>query len=300
MTPSESTRDRVVLLMGAAGLVGSHLLRAFDRENTVATYHRSPVTGGVALDVTDQAAVSATVRHVRPGVVVLAAAEPWVERCEREPKATRKVNVQAAASVIAAARLVGAMVVVFSAEYVFDGTSGPYHEDSQIRPVNEYGRQKADVEQLARTLDRHLICRTSGVFGHEGASKNFVSQIVARLRAGMRFRVPSDQVITPTYAPDLARAIVALIRKETSGTYHVVGPKIMRRMDFAAQVAMAYGLPLDLIDPRPSGEMGYAAPRPHNAGLADDKLRSLLGNVIRSPEVALEDMRVSETSSSVK
>ncbi len=286
--------SRVVLVIGAAGLVGSHLLRAFDHEKTVGTYHRTPVTNGIELDITDHAAAAATLRRVRPDVIVLAAAEPWVDRCEREPEVTRRVNVHAAANLITIARNLKAMLVVFSSEYVFDGSAGPYGEDDQIRPLNEYGRQKAELEQLARTLDRHLVCRTSGVFGHERAEKNFVCQLVTHARVGRRFRVPTDQVITPTYAPDLAGAVVALIRANTSGTFHVVGPKILRRMDFAAVIARVYGLPLDLIEGRATADMGYLAARPRNAGLKGHKIRSLLGAVLRSPEAALRDMRLKE------
>src|SRR5919204_254988 len=87
-------------------------------------------------------------------------------------------------------------------------------------PINEYGRQKVDLEDLALATGRALVCRTSAVFGEDPKRKNFVYQLVDRLRAGETFTVPSDQVITPTYAPSLARAMVDLIRAGATGMYH--------------------------------------------------------------------------------
>jgi dTDP-4-dehydrorhamnose reductase len=231
---------------------------------------------------------------VRPRIVILAAADANVERCEREPEAARRVNVDAARSVIEAAREIAASVVVFSSEYVFDGRYGPYSEDDATRPINEYGRQKVTLESLAQSLQRHLVCRTSGVFGWEPAGKNFVCQLIRRLRSGSEFVVPSDQVITPTYAPELSRAVVGLLDRSVSGTIHVVGPRVLARAAFARLAARAFGLPENLISERPTAELGLGAPRPLNAGLRDGRLRAMLGDALLEPAAALAAMRAAE------
>jgi dTDP-4-dehydrorhamnose reductase len=281
-----------VLLLGASGLVGSHLREALRDRDVVATYHARAADGAVPLDITDHTATRDLIGRTRPDVTILAAADPYVERCERDPAGTRRINVDAARAIADAARDVGSALVVFSSEYVFDGTAGPYDEDRPTGPINEYGRQKVELEAIARSVDHHLVCRTSGVFGSEAARKNFVCQLVDRLRAGDTFDVPNDQQITPTYAPALARGVRALIDREAWGTVHTVGPRIFPRLEFAEMVARAFALPDRSIRGRPTSELGSIAARPRAAGLSDAKLRRLVGP-LTDPAEGLREMAAS-------
>lgn len=280
-----------ILLIGAAGLVGRHLRDSFRGSRVVATYHRTAALDALHLDLADPHAAAKLVDRIHPEVVVVAGAEASVERCEREPGRTRTINVEAAQAIAGSAARVGARLVVFSSEYVFDGSRGRYVEDDPVAPLNEYGRQKVALETVARSVPRHLVCRTSGAFGWEDARKNFVCQLVDTLRAGRPFRVPLDQLITPTYAPHLAAAIVRLVELETNGTVHIVGPRILSRTGFAGLVCRAFGLEERLILPRRTAELGLIAQRPHSAGLADDKLVALLGRPLPPLEDALREMR---------
>jgi len=285
-----------VLLIGAAGLVGRHLRHALVGVKTTATVHRDDPGAGIRLDITDHAAVRRTIREVKPDVILLAAADAWVERCEREPEATRRVNVDAPRVIAAESRDAGALLVVFSSEYVFDGTAGRYRESDERRPINEYGRQKVELEDLALGTGRGLVCRTSGVFGADPGRKNFVCQLVDRLRAGQPFDVASDQLITPTYAPALADAVVRLVRLDQPGIVHVAGPRILGRMQFARLVAEAYALPSELLRPRVTAELGLAAPRPLRCGLDVDTLRRTLGSALIAPEAALGELALAEVA----
>jgi dTDP-4-dehydrorhamnose reductase len=267
---------------------------AFSGREIAATHHRTTVPGAEPLDITDADATRALVERVRPDVVVLAAADPHVERCERDPAQTRRVNVLGAQHVAAAAADVGALLVVFSTDYVFDGRDGPYAESRVPAPLNEYGRQKVAVEAIARSLPRHIICRTSGVFGWETDRKNFVCQLVDHLRARRRFLVPSDQVITPTYAPSLATALRRLIDGGHVGLFHVAGPRILYRSEFARLAAQTFGLDDSLVDERPTSELGLAAARPLNAGLSTERLRSAIEDGLVDPGTALAEMRATE------
>jgi dTDP-4-dehydrorhamnose reductase len=285
-----------VLVVGGAGLVGRHVRSAFGGRDVVATHHRKAVAGTEPLDITDAAAVRALITRVRPDVVVLAAAEPYVERCEREPEATRRVNVDGARGVAKAAAAVGALLVVFSSEYVFDGEDGPYREEHPTAPINEYGRQKVAVEEIARELRRHLACRTSGVFGWDPERKNFACQVIDHLRGGRRFVVPSDQVITASYAPSLAAAVRDLVDGGHVGVFHVAGPRVLPRAELARLVARSFGLDESLIDERPTTELGLAAPRPRMAGLVTERLRAAIGRDLSDPAAALVEMRATETN----
>jgi len=244
----------------------------------------------VPLDITDAAAVRELVRRLRPEAIVLAAAMPHVEGCERDPAGTRRVNVDAAAALRDAAADADATFVVFSSEYVFDGRAGSYTEGDAVAPLNEYGRQKVALEELAREAERHLILRVSGVFGAEPDRKNFVLQLVDRLRADGTFVVPSDQLITPTDATSLASVVVELVDRGATGTFHAAGPEILSRVDFAQMVVRAFGLVPDRIVPRPTAELGLLAMRPQRAGLSDAKLRATLGHPVAAPAAALSGL----------
>jgi dTDP-4-dehydrorhamnose reductase len=278
--------DRV-LLIGAAGLVGRHVRAALADRDVIATFHDDAVDDAVALDITDGEAVRRLIDRERPDVVVLAAADPNVEGCERDPEGTRRINVEAAATVREAA---DATLVVFSSEYVFDGRNLAYREDDPVAPLNEYGRQKVDLERIARSSPRHLVLRVSGVFGEEPKRKNFVWQLVDRLRGGGTFDVPSDQLITPTDAASLAIVVRELLDRRAAGTYHAAGPEILGRVVFAGMIARAFGVDETKIRPRPTAELGLRAKRPEKAGLADAKLQKLLGHGLRRAEDALADL----------
>jgi dTDP-4-dehydrorhamnose reductase len=285
-----------VLLIGAGGLVGRHLRQALSGPPLTATYHAEPAHGGITLVITDHDAVRRTIRDTKPDVVVLAAADAYVERCEREPAATRLVNVEAPRVIAAESKVLGALLVVFSSEYVFDGTAGGYAEPDERRPINEYGRQKVELEDLALASGHGLVCRTSGVFGADPRRKNFVLQLVDRLRAGRSFDVPSDQLITPTYAPALAGAVAALVKVGQTGIVHLAGPRILGRLEFAQLIARTYALPTELLRPRPTTELGLAARRPLRCGLEVNKLRELLGADLIAPDVALRELAGSEVA----
>jgi dTDP-4-dehydrorhamnose reductase len=276
------------LLIGGAGLVGRHVRAALADRDVVTTFHHDPVESGIPLDITDPSAVRELIAKIQPSAIILAAADPHVEGCERDPDGTWRVNVEAPAVIRLAAP--DATLVVFSSEYVFDGTSGPYGEDDRVAPLNVYGLQKVALEELARSAPRHLVLRVSGVFGDEPRRKNFVWQLVDRLRAGKTFDVPADQVITPTDAASLGAAVVELIDRGASGTFHAAGPEMLGRVDFARLIARTFGLSEDLIVPRRTADLELRAKRPQSAGLSDAKLRGMLGHGLRSPADALGDL----------
>jgi len=287
------TKDRArVLLLGGNGLVGTHLRAALAGRDHVATSHRAQVPGSVILDLTDAAAVARVLRDVAPDVILVAAADAYVEGCERDPAGTRAINVEAVERIATLAPR--AVLVVFSSEYVFDGRDGPYGEDDAVAPINEYGRQKVALEAIARGAREHLICRVSGVYGWSPSRTSFVAQLVDRLRKRERFRVPSDQVITPTPAPDLASVVLELVDRGARGTFHCAGPEILARPDFARRVASAFALDASLLDAVPTASLGLLAARPTNAGLRTEKVRSVLGHGLAPTAVALARMARAE------
>jgi dTDP-4-dehydrorhamnose reductase len=283
----------VVLVVGASGLVGRALLREFSHHyRVVGTFCRNAEPNLTHLDLRDKDEVRSVMRSVRPEVVLCPAAEPNVELCEIEPQATRRVNVEGLLNLIAATAELGAVLVYFSTDYVFDGTQGPYSEEDACNPLNEYGQQKLECEHMiAAQLDRYIIGRIAGVYDSEKQKKNFVVRLIDCLGSGLSFRVPSDQVITPTYAPNLARVVFRLVEKGQWGLFHLAGSLPMLRTEFARLIAEVFALEASLILPVPTSELGLRAARPRSAGLRIDKAQALLEFPVAGPREGLEQMK---------
>ena len=280
------------LVIGATGLVGAHVARTMATLGPVTrTGFSRSADGTLVLDIRDRAAVERVVGDVRPEVVVCAAAEPHVDRCEREPAETRAINVDGVRHVASATAAAGATLVYFSSDYVFDGREGDYGEDAAVGPINEYGRQKVEAEAIARTVPRSLVVRVSGVFGIDDRRKNFVYQVVDRLRAGQPVSAAADQTLCPTWAPALADALAALLRSGFTGVCNVVGPEATVRADFARRIATAFGLDPAGVTGVASGDLAGAAPRPVRSSLSDALLRSTIGHGLPTLDVALAEMR---------
>jgi dTDP-4-dehydrorhamnose reductase len=265
------------LVIGASGLVGGHLLAEFRRrgEPTAGTCLRE--TPGLSrLDICDQASVENLLQALRPRVIYLPAALTNVDACEQDPQASYRVNVTGVRYVIQAINRIGARLVYFSSDYIFDGLAGPYSEDDTPNPVNRYGLQKLIAEHLvASQAEDYLILRTTVVYGWEPRGKNFVVRLLQSLREGRPVRVPIDQVGTPTYAPALAAAAIDLAESESRKLINVVGEGRIDRHGFAVCAAQVFGLDERLIIPVATSALGQAAVRPLSLGLTLDRLRNL-------------------------
>ncbi len=178
------------------------------------------------LDVRQADAVTARVRAVQPDVVFNATAYNAVDAAECDPAAAMAVNAVAVRHLAVACLEVGALLVHVSTDYVFDGQGRrPYVEDDPTRPLSVYGVSKRAGELMAiATGGEHMIVRTSGVIGLGGSRDkggSFVERVLARARRGEALRIVDDQVFSPTYAPDLAAALLALVERGARGVLHV-------------------------------------------------------------------------------
>jgi dTDP-4-dehydrorhamnose reductase len=182
--------------------------------------------GRLALDVGDSDAVQRKIDELRPEVIFNASAYNAVDAAEKHFSEALSVNAAGPAHLARAAHAVGAMLVHVSTDYVFDGRAQqPYDESDRPNPLSLYGVSKLAGEYaVTSALGEHLVVRTSGVFGAGGSKAkggSFVERILARAREGQPLRVVSDQVFSPTYAPDLAAALVTLAERGTRGLLHV-------------------------------------------------------------------------------
>jgi dTDP-4-dehydrorhamnose reductase len=283
------------VVIGGSGQIGGWLLRVLaDRgHHAVGTYATVAFPGLVKLNAADQAAAAGWLTDQRPHVVFYPAGFTWVDGCERDTARAYAANLEEPLNLARAAAALNAKFVYFSTDYVFDGTDGPYSESSQANPLSVYGRAKRDAEiALENELgEAQLTIRTSWVFGPERQGKNFAYQLARTLGAGQPLVCPGDQISSPGYGPDVARAAVLLAEEKLSGLIHVVGPEVIDRVGFARELASALGFDPGRIESRSTAELGQGAPRPLHGGLLTTRLEAWRPGLMRPLAATLADFR---------
>jgi dTDP-4-dehydrorhamnose reductase len=233
------------------------------------------------------------IRGLKPDVIVNAAAYTAVDEAEREERLATMVNGTAVEVMAREARRIGALLVHYSTDYVFDGLKdAPYTEADAPRPVNAYGRSKLTGEIAVRQAgDSYLILRTSWVYGARG--RNFLRTILALMRERDELRIVADQIGAPTSARQIAQATAAIIavavRERTdgrfaSGLFHLTASGATSWHGFAAAILegatrnalLAAGAALRLV-PIASEDYPRPAARPKNSRLACDRLHQRFG-----------------------
>ena len=273
-----------ILLFGANGQVGWELQRALAPLGDVVALDADSSAPLIA-DFTHPEALAATVRAVAPQIVVNAAAHTAVDRAESEPDLAHTINAAAPAVLAREAASLGAWLVHYSTDYVFDGSGhAPWREDSPTGPLSVYGRTKLEGEMSVRTSGcRHLLLRTSWVYAARGS--NFARTMLRLAAERDHLSVIDDQFGAPTGADLLADVTahalrMALQRPELGGTYHAVAAGETTWHGYARLVidwARSHGrpvrVPADGIAPVPSSAYRTSARRPMNSRLDTTKLR---------------------------
>ena len=296
-----------VMVVGASGLLGQHMMSA-GKEMGLAmtgTYNtvNAGIPGSIQMDITDADSVSRGMEAACPELLVLCAAMTNVDQCEREPDAAYKVNMEGSFNVAAECRSAGVKMVYISTDYVFNGLKGArYHEFEPADPLSIYAMSKLEGERV--TLDgsrNNLVCRVSVVYGWNRLNRksNFVTWMVDSLRKGQEVRLYNDQFVSPTYAPAAARDILELGLSRIKGIVHTSGPDCLSRYDIGMMVAEVFGLDASLIKAVSTAEMPLLAKRPARSCLGVDLAESELGRPMTSLRQGLEMMRESERSALV-
>lgn len=277
-----------ILLFGRNGQVGWELQRSLAPLGDVVAAGFTG-EGGLSCDFRDLDSLARTVQAVRPDAIVNAAAYTAVDKAEGEPEVARVVNAAAPGVLAQAARQVGAALVHYSTDYVFDGSgSRAWREEDTTGPLNVYGRTKLEGEQrIAEALPVHLILRTSWVFAARGG--NFAKTMLRLARERERLTVVDDQFGAPTGAELLAditaHALPMLLADAgKAGTYHVAAAGETSWHGYARFViarAQQAGAQLkagpEQVAPVPSSAFPTPARRPHNSRLDTTRFRAAFG-----------------------
>ena len=282
-----------ILLLGRGGQVGWELQRSLSPLGELIALDADSAQNpqGLCGSFTDLAGLAQTVQTVRPDVIVNAAAHTAVDKAESEPDLARSINALAPAVLAAEASKLGAWLVHYSTDYVFDGSgSAPWQEADATGPLSVYGQTKLEGEQVVASTPKHLIFRTSWVYGARGG--NFAKTMLRLAGERDSLNVINDQFGAPTSAELLtdvtAHAIRAAMNKpELAGLYHCVASGETNWHGYARFVlATAQGLGWTLkAGPEKVGATSTAsyptpAQRPLNSRLNTAKLQQAFGLVL--------------------
>jgi len=220
-----------------------------------------------------------------------------VDGCESNPDLANRLNAIAPREVALACREIGARLVHFSTDYVFDGVSGPSDESKPPNPVNVYGRTKLDGErEVVKALPSALLIRTCANFGWNRlrSKENSVTWVLNRLQRGDPVPLFTDQRVSPSYTPHVARVAFDLLDRRASGTFHVATTGCVTRFGLGEAVCDVFDLPKSLLRPAKLSDAKLVAPRPRMSCLVSRELERFPDIPVPTFREALEDMRETE------
>jgi len=255
------------VILGAGGQLATDLERVMADWELVTLRHTD-------LDVCDFDEVRGALREIQPEAVINTAAFHRVDDCEDQVERAFEVNTFAVRNLAQVCAELECRLVHISTDYVFGGNSArqtPYTEDDPPNPVNVYGVSKLAGEYFVRNLcPRHLVIRTSGLYGLAGSSGkggNFVETMLRLAKQGKPIYVVDDQVLSPTFTLNLAQAMCGILEANKPGVFHLTSEGECSWYVFAEAIFEIEGASVDL-NPISSAEYGARALRPRYSSLA--------------------------------
>lgn len=278
-----------ILVTGANGMVGQALVRLLSAKGyeVIATGKgpwRSPLRGDQVryfeADITHPFQMQEIMAREKPAIVVHGAAMTQVDDCELKQNEAHSVNVEATARLLLDAEEYSRFFIFLSTDFVFDGTRGMYQENDAVNPVCWYGQTKVEAEAIVHTAEiPWAIVRTCLVYGPKetGGRHNLYSWVRESLENGKPIKVVDDQWRTPTYVEDLAAGIELVIRKKSTGIWHISGKDQVTPYGMAMKIAGTSGLDSALITRVNADTFIQPGKRPAKTGFDISKSSGELG-----------------------
>jgi len=271
-----------VFITGSNGLLGQEVYKIFKDDGWTVTSasHKD-------LDITDLNQVRRTLASCNtPDVLINCAAYTAVDKAEEETEKANLVNGLGVRNLALACMELNISLVHISTDYVFDGSgSKPWRIFDERNPINAYGYSKYVGERYLEVISpKYFLVRTSWLFGSGGP--NFVSTILRAALKQDELRVVNDQFGCPTYAPDLADALLKLVKAGAYGAYHITNRGVTSWCEFAKEIVRHAGLKVPVI-PVSSDEFVRPARRPKNSALDPFPLKETVGSLLPSWQDAL-------------
>lgn len=269
-----------LLVLGASGFIGSAFRRS-PSNSDIYTSSRSGVAGCVKFDVLlDDLRPLSVLQQVTHAILLFAEREP--DNCAKDPTESAKLNVEAAIRVIDQCRDLGIFPIFASTELVFDGKSGNYSEESDPKPILEYGRQKFEVEQyLQSNTTDHLILRFPKTVGVRLADRSLFTNWIHEIDLGTStLQCASDQIFSVQFVDDVPEIVRLLIVSNTKGIIHLGDGKSHSRLDLLKALCLELdgeGVATPHVEEVSIDSFRFLEPRPRNVSLDTSRLRMVTG-----------------------
>lgn len=283
-----------ILVIGSNGLLGQKITTLFSKSKQYDLLNASVEEKSFLdeknipyqqLDITKRSSVLKFIDAYQPDVIINTAAVTNVDLCETDRALAWKVNVSGVENLVYGAKMVGAKIIHFSSDYVFDGKNGPYSESDIPNPISYYGRTKLASENVLKLSGiPNVIIRTMILYGIANQVKdNFALWLVNSLSENKQIRVVDDQIGNPTLVDDLAFAVLKIVEYNRSGLFHIAGAELTSRYGFALALAKKFKFSKDLITPIKTSILKQPASRPLKSGFiilkAETELNLKMSNV---------------------
>ncbi|MBD3333166.1 dTDP-4-dehydrorhamnose reductase [candidate division GN15 bacterium] len=282
-----------LLITGATGQLGTELVAALERSGRQVVGLDLP-----EFDLTKPDAAQALIKSHEPRIVLHAAGYTHVDKAESESELVHRVNMEGTRAVAQACHDIGARMIYYSTDYVFDGTKGTaYTEDDKPNPLGVYGRSKLGGEEaIGEALEDHLIIRTAWLYGPRG--KNFVRAMLRLAQQQVNahaqgllvepIKVVDDQLGNPTSTTDLVRQTLRVMEEPITGIVHATCHGETTWYEWACRMFDKQNLAV-LVRPCTTEQFGRPAPRPKCSSLDNARLLSEGLDVMRNWDVALDN-----------
>ncbi len=291
---------KTVLITGSNGLLGQKLTDLYLQNleiKLIATgrgINRHPIKQGYTyaeMDITNPQQVQQVIEKYHPNCIIHTAAMTNVDACELDHEACVLQNITAVENVVKTAKIVNAHLIHLSTDFIFDGTAGPYKEDTKPNPLSFYGDSKLQAEQIVKHgSDNWAIARTVLVYGlvADMSRSNIVLWAKHALENKKPIKVVDDQYRTPTLAEDLAMGCCLIEQHKAKGIYNISGKDYMNIYELVSRVAKYFGYEMDIVTKVNSHTLSQPAIRPPVTGFDISKAMKELGYNPHSFEEGIE------------
>jgi len=284
--------SKKILITGCRGQLGSDLIRFLSDDYAVTGVDIND------LDIRDADSVRRFFQENRPEIVIHSAAYTDVDRAENDVETAMSINAGGTENIARAARDIGARMIYYSTDYVFDGTKRePYIESDQPNPLTVYGKSKLEGEKrVTANLDNHVILRIAWLYGANG--KNFVKTMIKLGQGQLKnkndggnvtpLKVVNDQMGNPTWSMEIAAQTRLILDKNLVGIYHCTAEGEISWYGFAKAIFAEMEMNIDIL-PCSSAEFPRPAARPKYSSLENKGLKESGLNAMRHYQIALKD-----------
>ena len=263
-------------------MVGRQVVNDLSKSHEVfSCYNKSKPEYGnaIKMDLLNHETISNVLFEIKPDVVIHLGAMTGVDLCEKEESMAFDVNTKSTQIIAQQCSILNTFLVYVSTDYVFDGNSGMYYEDSIPNPLSIYGKSKLEGEKMIQTFSSDwCIARTSTPFGLHPTKKSFPIWVIENLQKQKQIDVLTDQFTSPTYVPSLSRMLIEISERHLNGIIHAAGASKISRYEMAQMISEKLGLDGKLLKEVSINDLKWEAPRPKDSSLNVSKAISILNH----------------------